>query len=257
MDLSMFLVTFREGLEAFLIIAIASTFLQQAQEFKLKQALYLGSIVAVILCVILSYILMQAGGMSHAWEAGLAAFAAILMVSCAWHMIKHGPRMKQIIISKLKNTQSKGSAYMGVFLFAILMIGREGLEAGVLLASLAQQQQMIHLFISGFLGLLAAGGLAIAITKYGKRFDLKTIFQFSTIFISLFAIQLIIYAIHEASEGAMLPLVDNNFWHEATEAWGPEGMIGQALSYSLFLIPAGWLLFSSLKNVGGSARQKA
>lgn len=60
-------------------------------------------------------------------------------------------------------------------------------------------------------------------------------FQVTAIFMVLFCIQLAIYAIHEFSEAGALPLVDNEYWHEVTEPFGPEGVYGTWLSYGLVL----------------------
>jgi high-affinity iron transporter len=60
----------------------------------------------------------------------------------------------------------------------------------------------------------------------------------------LFALQLVIYAFHEATEGNLLPL-DNAYWHVATEPYGPEGEYGAMLTYALVLVPAAWLVWAA------------
>src|SRR5436309_1548123 len=62
----------------------------------------------------------------------------------------------------------------------------------------------------------------------------------------LFALQLVIYSFHEATEANLLPL-DNAYWHVATEPYGPEGQYGALLTYLLVLVPAAWLVFAALK----------
>lgn len=71
-------------------------------------------------------------------------------------------------------------------------------------------------------------------------------FQVTAIFMVLFCIQLAIYAIHEFSEAGALPLVDNEYWHEVTEPFGPEGVYGTWLSYGLVLAPLAFLAFARL-----------
>jgi high-affinity iron transporter len=43
---------------------------------------------------------------------------------------------------------------------------------------------------------------------------------------------------------ASMPLVDNAYWHIMTEPWGPEGEYGQWFSYSLGILPLGWLVYA-------------
>ena len=54
----------------------------------------------------------------------------------------------------------------------------------------------------------------------------------TAVFLLLFVVQLAIYAFHELTEAGVLPL-DNEFWHVATEPYGPEGIYGHWLSYGL------------------------
>jgi len=72
-------------------------------------------------------------------------------------------------------------------------------------------------------------------------------FQVTAVFMVIFSIQLLIYAFHEYTESvevANLGLIDNAYWHAATEAYGPEGRIGAWISYSLVLVPLGFLVYS-------------
>jgi len=45
-----------------------------------------------------------------------------------------------------------------------------------------------------------------------------------------------------------VPFMDNEFWHAATEPYGPEGVYGEWLTYLMVLIPAGWLALVWLKD---------
>ena len=189
MDFSMFLITFREGLEAYLIIAVALAFLHPLNHPKFVQALYVGTGIATAASVGLAYYLAKLGGLGAAWEAGLALLAAILVISCVWHMLKHGKHMKQKIIAGLEKARHQPKAYWAICAFAILMVGREGLEASVMLASLAQQGNMQYLFISGVLGLCSAIVLASVAAHYSKRLNLSLIFQVTGIFMSLYLLE--------------------------------------------------------------------
>src|SRR6185295_11098487 len=102
-------------------------------------------------------------------------------------------------------------------------------------------------FVWGALaGLALAAALAWGWSRYGHRIDLGLFFRVTSVFLLLFAAQLIIYAFHEATEASLLPL-DNAHWHIVTEPYGPEGEYGAALTYALVLVPAVWLGFSILK----------
>ncbi|MES2579879.1 MAG: FTR1 family protein [Pseudomonadota bacterium] len=245
------MITFREGLEAFLIIAITLAYLTKTGGEKLIPSVRSACYVAVIACVILGIVLAKIGGLTPFWEGTLALTAAVLVISCTVHMLKMGKHMKREITGAIdKAVANPGNgAKVAIFAFVLLMIGREGLEAATMIASLAQSNDSTNLVIGGVLGLIVAGSVAWAWSKYGHRINLGLFFQVTAVFMVIFSIQLLIYAFHELTESVEvynLGIIDNAYWHAATEAYGPEGRIGAWISYSLVLVPVAFLAYSFL-----------
>ena len=118
---------------------------------------------------------------------------------------------------------------------------KAALETALLLTTLLAQQGDKPLLIGGLLGLTGAAALAWAWTRYGRRINLARFFQVTAIFLLIFSLQLVIYTFHEFFEAGAVPFVDNEFWHIATEPYGPEGIYGEWLTYLMVLIPAAWL----------------
>ncbi|QUN31891.1 FTR1 family protein (plasmid) [Cupriavidus sp. KK10] len=245
---SMLMVTFREGVEAFLIAAITLAFLHKAGRQHLVSAAKAGIFAALLLSAVLGLVLFRMGGMSPVAEAWLALLAGILVVSCTWHMLKHGKAIAGEIRNRLSSVPDEKTVgpWLAVFAFMLLMVGREGIEAATMIASLSAGAATGHLALGGALGVTCAGALAWTWTKYGRRVNLSLFFQVTAIFMVLFCIQLAIYAVHEFSEAGALPLVDNEYWHEVTEPFGPEGVYGIWLSYGLVLAPLAFLVFARL-----------
>jgi high-affinity iron transporter len=251
------MIAFREGLEGFLIIAITLAYLAKTGGQKLIPAVLQGCYVAVIACIILGVVLAKVGGLTPFWEGTLALIAAVLVITCTIHMLKLGKHMKREITGAIDKAVANpgGGAKFAIFLFVLLMIGREGLEAATMIASLAQTTDGMPLAIGGALGLALAGLVAWAWSKYGHRVNLGLFFQITAIFMVIFSIQLLIYAFHEYTESAeiaRLGLFDNAYWHQATEDWGPEGRIGAWISYSLVLVPITFLAYGFLKGKNGN-----
>ena len=244
------MITFREGTEAFLIVAVCAAFLKQTGNQHLLNAVRYGVIVATVLCAVLGIFLAEYGGFTPIWEGYLAMIAAFLVISCTVHMLRHGKKMKQEITAKLSDVSAKTvlNASIAVFFFVLLMIGREGIEAVMMIASLASQNSGINLISGAILGVLSAAAMGGAWIRYGNRVSLTRFFQFTAIFMVLFSIQLVIYSFHEFSEAGVLPFVNNEFWHIATEPYGPQGQYGQWLSYTLVLIPTLFLFVVWLKD---------
>ncbi|HSH54022.1 MAG TPA: FTR1 family protein [Methylotenera sp.] len=247
------MITFREGLEAFLIVAIALTYLAKTGGEKLIPTVHRACVVAVIACAGLGIMMARIGALTPFWEGTLALTAAVLVITCTVHMLKLGKHIKGEITGAIDRAvqNPKGGAKVAIFLFILLMIGREGLEAATMIASLAQSNDSLMLVIGGVLGLMIAGLVAWGWSKFGHRVNLGLFFQVTAVFMVIFSIQLLIYAFHEYTESAevaSLGIIDNAYWHAATEAYGPEGHIGAWISYSLVLVPIAFLIFGFIKN---------
>src|SRR5262249_24061586 len=124
---------------------------------------------------------------------------------------------------------------LGVFLFTVLMITREGMETALLLI-----QVKGHLLAGACLGLAAAVLLALAWATFGHLINIKRFFQVTSLFLVLFLIQIAIYTFHEFAEAEVLP--NSTALHTATEILSPDGEYGKWFSSLIVLICAGWLL---------------
>ena len=242
--LQMLVVTLREGIEAFLIVAIAVAYLRKTGRDALVPAAWWGTAVAVALSIVLGAFLAEFAVLPI-WEAVLAAIAAVLVISMVVYMLKHAKKMRGEIGGRIETaSRSPGvGAWAGVFLLVLLMITREGMEMAFITATLARQQESIHMLWGAIIGVALAAALAWGWSRYGHRVNLGLFFQVTSVFLLLFALQLLVYSFHEATEANVLP-IDNPYWHIATEPYGPEGEYGTALTYALVLLPGAWLLWS-------------
>jgi high-affinity iron transporter len=241
------LVTLREGIEMFLIVAIAVTYLRKTDRAALVAAVGWGTAVAVLASVALGVGLAEVA-VSPKWESLLALIAAVLVISMVVYMLSAAKHLRRRIGEKLNAAAARPgrAAWLGVFLFVVLMITREGMETAFLTASLFRQTETAPFVWGALAGIALAAGLAWAWARYGERVNLTLFFRVTSVFLVLFALQLVIYAFHEATEGNLLP-IDNAYWHIATEAYGPEGRYGAMLTYALVLVPAAWMMAAALR----------
>jgi high-affinity iron transporter len=237
--LQAFVITLREGLEAFLIVAISLTYLRKSGRGHLAKAVHWGIAAAVLASAAGGYALYNAT--NQEWLDGpLALVAAVSVTSLTVHMWRAGRRMKGDIEEHLhaKAMRTGLGAIAGVFLFTLLMIGREGMETALLLLQL---RQTLNLAAGAAAGIAAAAFVAWLWSRYGRRVNLGLFFQVTAIFLFVFVVQLFIKSIHEMSEqnylGPYSPII-----HAATESWGPDSLFGHLLTYSLVILPLGWLL---------------
>lgn len=252
--LQAFVITLREGLEAFLIVAISLAYLRKTGRGRLVPAVHWGIAASVLLSVAAGVLLARASNQAL-WEGVLAMVAAVLVTSLTVHMWRAGRRMKRDIEGKLEASSSRAgrAAFFGVFAFTLLMITREGMETALLMNALLFQVRSMQIVSGAMAGTLLAAGVAWLWSRYGHRVNLTRFFQVTAVFLFVFVFQLFIYGFHELTEANIF--VGSQAWHDATEAYGPEGIYGQYLTYLLVLLPVGWLAISTLFSRGGQARR--
>jgi high-affinity iron transporter len=235
-----FVITLREGLEAFLIVAITLAYLRKAGRRRLTTAVHWGIAAALALSALGGYVLYHAA--NQEWFDGpLAIVAAASVTWMIVHMWRAGRQMKGNIEGHLRTSSGRvgTGAFVGVFLFTVLMVTREGMETALLLVQL---RETLHLAAGAALGVAGAAGLAWLWSRFGHRVPLALFFQTTAIFLVVFVVQLCIKGVHEMSEQNFLPF--STIIHERTEAWGPDSAFGHMLTYLLVMLPASWLALS-------------
>ena len=240
-----FVITLREGLEAFLIVAISLAYLKKTGRGALLPAVHWGIAVSIALSIAAGFLLAQADNQAL-WEGLLALTAAVLVCSLTVHMWRAGKRMKREIEGRLEASSVKvgQAAFWGVFGFTLLMITREGMETALLMTQLIFTVQSTQIIVGAGAGTLSAAFIAWLWSRYGYRVNLSRFFQVTAVFLLVFVVQLLIYGIHELTEANVFP--NSQPLHDATEPFGPDGTYGQYLTYLLVILPVGWLVVSSI-----------
>jgi high-affinity iron transporter len=245
--LQMFVITLREGIEAFLIVAIALAYLRKTGRDALVPGVLWGTGAGISLSLLLGIKLAQFA-VQPIWEGILALIAVVLVTSMVIYMLRTAKHLRTEIGARLEAAAQKSgaAAWLGVFAFTVLMITREGMETAFMIDAVALRTGSAELSAGALLGTALAALLAWAWSRYGQRVNLALFFQVTSIFLLLFALQLLLYGFHELAEAKALPL-DNEYWHEATEAYA-EGLFAQIYSLALVIVPAAWLAFAALKS---------
>jgi high-affinity iron transporter len=243
--LQAFVITLREGLEAFLIVAISLAYLRKSGRRELVPAVHWGIALAILISIGAAMLFQRVANQAL-WEGLLAIAAAISVASLTVHMWRTSKRIKSEIEGHLLgSTMKQGTAaFMGVFAFTLLMITREGMETALLMGTLLFQVKSASVIAGATAGTLLAAFVAWLWSRYGHRVNLALFFQVTAVFLLVFVVQLLIYGFHELTEANIFPYSEPLHW--ATEPYGPDGRYGQYLTYLLVMLPLGWLAVSSL-----------
>jgi high-affinity iron transporter len=199
--------SFREGLEAFLIIAILLKFLDKTNNKNLKKSVWKGTTAGVIGSIIFGLILMgiasYLGGIdttAKLWESIASLIAVILITTFIVWMINHSNEIKKHIENKAAINLSK----KGIFLLALLMIAREGAEISIF--AFAGKFSVFPMI----LGIALSIVLVTLIHHSLIKIKLKTIFQITLIYLIIQAGFLLGYSIHEGLSALKSMEIINN-----------------------------------------------
>lgn len=192
------IIGFREGLEAFLIIAIMLEYLNKTKQqlFKknVKQGLFLGLgaslFLGILMFSIISALNANSSVISKAWESAVSLIAVILITTFIIWMIKHGRHMVSDVESSVANNLNK----KGLVSIAAVMVAREGTEIVLFMA--ASTDKSIY-SIGIVAGLLIAAALTLLIYKSLVKVNLSLIFNITLAYLILQAGFLLGYSIHE------------------------------------------------------------
>src|SRR4029450_701573 len=104
--LKAFVITLREGLEAFLIVAISLAYLKKSGRRSLIPAVHWGIAASVVLSILAGVLFARASNQAL-WEGVLALVAGILVASLTVHMWRAGKRMKRDIETRLEASSAR------------------------------------------------------------------------------------------------------------------------------------------------------
>src|SRR6266550_7670254 len=238
------IIVFREGFEAFLTVAIIFAFLRKTGRDWLRPTVYAGIATSIAASFALGWVLMRVN--QSLWEGILGLVAAVLVATFVIHVWRTAPRMKGDMEQHLETASSRTSrvlAVAGVFLFTVLMVTREGMETALMLI----QVKNTRFILGSLLGILCAALMSWAWAHYGHRINIKRFFQVTGLFLLLFALQILFYAIHEFSEAGVLGRWSDAI-HNATEPFSPVGVYGKWFSVVMVGLCAVWLVVASMKD---------
>lgn len=230
------IIVFREGFESFLTVAIIFAYLRKTGRDWLRPAVWWGIVVAVFTSIGMGYWLQRLN--QPLWEGVLALVAAVLVATFVIHIWRVAPTMKRDMEARLEARASRSStpwAWIGVFVFTLLMITREGMETALLLIQVRQG----NFWLGCAMGLALAAAMSWAWAHYGHRVNVKRFFQVTGLFLLLFTVQILFYALHEFSEAELLP--NSEAIHLATEPYSADGRYSLWIMFGMVAFCALWL----------------
>ena len=210
-----FIITFREALEAALIIGIIAAYISKIGRNDLNRHLAAGIIAAVIASAGVAMMFRTIyGGLEGAAEQlfeGMAALtaAAVLTYMIFW-MAGSSKKIKGELQEKVDISISKGQM-IGIAVMSFIAVFREGVETVLFLGALAIKSPVDTL--AGFtVGVLTVVLLSVVMFRGFHSLDLGRFFKYTSILLILFSAGMIATGVHELNEAGIIPSVIDHVW---------------------------------------------
>lgn len=208
-----FLITFREVLEASLIVATILGILAKLGHTKSIKTVWLATGAAALLSMLLLGIgslfglkvqEVYTGRIEEFIEGALMMLSALFITWAVFFLHRYFSHYKVRLLQKVRQTMEL-EEQRGIFLLAFTAVLREGFEIVMFLTTIyfsSNPQQIFTGFASGLVGGLL---ISLALFTATLRMPVYYAFRASSVLLILFAAGLLSRGMHEFTEAGMLP----------------------------------------------------
>ncbi len=209
-----FIITFRESLEAALVVGIIFSYLKKTEKIEFKKFVYIGMFLGTLGSIMgaVAFRLLVGGfsGISEMiFEGTTMVLGAILIVYLiVWMADKKDTTkaIKQQVESALSSSRG-----FGLMLLVFVSILREGVETTLFLNATLSNQGSISLLFAA-VGILGGLGVGYGVYLGLKGMNLRYLFSVSSALLMLFATGLFARGIHEFQEAGIVPTFVEHIW---------------------------------------------
>lgn len=226
------LITFREGLEAFLIIGILLGYLTKINQPRLKVHVWIGASAAILVSVLLAIAFQVLairfeGAAEEKFEAAVAIVAVGVLTWMVLWMQRQSRGIKGVLEQKVDIALSRGQTF-GLAGLAFITVLREGLETTLFLSALFFSTAGENPFPGALLGLTIAAGITYLIFRSSIRLNLRTFFIITGGMLIVIAAGLVGHSVMALQEIGWLTIGTATVWDIG---WliSDEGLLGRML----------------------------
>lgn len=210
------LLSFREGLEAALIIGILLGTLKKIGRPEFRVSVWAGAGLAVVGSILLAFILQWVGASfegpaEEAFEGITMLLSAAILTWVILWMQQQSHTINAQLSSDVRKAAITGSRG-ALFSLAFLSIIREGLELVLILTATSYTSGQYSILIGTGIGLAAAVLAAYLLFNRLIKLNLGQFFRITSIILILFAAGLVAHGVHELNEVGWIPAVVEHVW---------------------------------------------
>lgn len=206
--LNAFLISFREGIEAALIVMTVLVVLKKRGDLHMRNVAFWAIGTAIAACSYLAYRLGSIALVNNPeLEVALYGIAAITVVTMVIWMMRSGKFMSKEIEQKIDTHRKKTVVWaaIGLFVFVFFMVAREGFELSLFLLAFGAGINGYAYVVAMILGLAAAVGVGYALSRGILRVNIGKFLQATAFVLLVLVVQLVLDFFHEGIESGIVP----------------------------------------------------
>lgn len=206
--LASILITFRETLEAALVVGIVLSFLTKTNQTFFKKFVWRGTGIGIVLAILVAIILQTFfGGFVGRSEQIFEGILMFTTVGFLTWMIMWVHKQKDVS-KKLKEKvalHAKEGYGLGIVILVASSVFREGVETSLYLkaSSIAGASNQL---LGAAIGILAALALGYGLFRFAIKVNISMVFNITGVFLLLFGAGLLAHGVHEFQEANLLPI---------------------------------------------------
>lgn len=210
------LLSFREGLEAALILGIVFGVLRRVGRMDQARIVWLGACLAGLLSLAVGIGLhllgvSLEGEAEQIFEGTAMLLAAGVLTWMIFWMAKQG-RAVQAELERDARQAALGGGRWALFSLAFVAVLREGIELALFLTAAAFTATATGTLIGGILGLAVAAVAGWLLFATTRKLNIGAFFSVTSVLLMFFAAGLVAHGIHEFNEVGWVPPVVEHVW---------------------------------------------
>ena len=230
------LITFREGLEAALIVGIVLGYLKKTDRMDHQRSVWWGVTVAIFASVAAAVGLQAVGARfegraEQVFEGVTMLLAASVLTWMVFWMQAQGRRIKGQLEEEVRQAVATEQGW-ALFGLAFLAVVREGIETVLFLSAAVFASSPVRTLSGGLVGLAAAVVVGWLLFAASAQLDVRRFFRVTGVLLIVFAAGLVAHGVHEFQEAALLPIFIEHVW-DINPILSEKGTLGSILK-SLF-----------------------
>ncbi len=210
------LITFREGLEAALIVGIVLGYLKKTGHIDRQRSVWWGVAAAVVASLIAALGLQAVGARfegraEQVFEGVTMLLAAGVLTWMVFWMQAQGRRIKGQLEEEVRQAVAAEQSW-GLFSLAFLTVVREGIETVLFLSAAVFTSSPVQTLTGGLGGLAVAVVVGWLLFAASVRLDVRRFFRVTGVLLIVFAAGLVAHGVHEFQETGLLPILVEHVW---------------------------------------------